>query len=556
MKRVTDVLVKANTLANASVEQFSMAITTKAGPAARVVGMEIEELTAMLAAFADQGVKGSEAGTAVNIVLRDLQTAVRKNSDEFKKHGIAVYDANGEMRNIAKIIKDIEVALEGMSDETKKTTLAQLGFADRSMIFIQTLLGTSQKITKYERELKKAGGTTKDVADKQMTPFQKMTAEMGASLTELSSVMVNKLNPSMLAFAAILKDMPEGVRKTGNWFNILQLQVMKLHRATQVPFLWLEGSKDAQREHMKALDESIRKMEEFISPRKKRKRRILKEKPTPELAGPDAWERALPGPGLLPELSVDYWDVILKNPFKSVTKDQKEWAENLKESLKTVREQFAETKAKLGEALELKIIDPLQFAMGMKKAWADLDAALGGPKQKFKEMAAEIERMQAGTSREIWLLEKMHERGEIDFVTLVKKTQQLQKFNKLREDERKKEEVQQSIKFMTQEMMTPMEKLKEWMQKMKELREGGLPEEILKRALAKKREEIIGEKPEPAITGRMGFAEYGQRIQDALMQRDDPAKKTAINTAKQLEVLKINFPIMIEEIKKIQPGLT
>ena len=195
MKRVTDVLVKANTLANASVEQFSLAITTKAGAAARVVGKDIEELTAVLAAFADQGMKGQEAGTAINIVFRDLQTKAIQNKDAFREHGIAVFDDAGKMRNMADVVAELEKALAGMSDEQKKLTLAQLGFADKSMIFLQTLLGTSDKIRNYEKELRKAGGTTKAVADKQMTPLQKATAKLGASVTELSASIMKTLGP-------------------------------------------------------------------------------------------------------------------------------------------------------------------------------------------------------------------------------------------------------------------------------------------------------------------------------------------------------------------------
>ena len=64
LTRVTDVLVKANTLANGSVEQFSEALTNKFGASLRVAGKSIEEGVALLAAFADQGIKGAEAGTA------------------------------------------------------------------------------------------------------------------------------------------------------------------------------------------------------------------------------------------------------------------------------------------------------------------------------------------------------------------------------------------------------------------------------------------------------------------------------------------------------------
>ena len=129
MAQVSDVLVRANTLANASVEQFSTALTTKAGAALRALGKDVEEGVAVLAAFADQGIKGELAGTQLAIVLRDLTTKAINNKDAFDKMGIAVFDSNGEMNNLGDIVGNLEGALAGMSDETQKATLLQLGFS-------------------------------------------------------------------------------------------------------------------------------------------------------------------------------------------------------------------------------------------------------------------------------------------------------------------------------------------------------------------------------------------------------------------------------------------
>src|SRR5690606_21262168 len=68
--RVTDVLVKANTLANANVQQFSEAITNDAGAALKAFGKDIEEGAAILAAYADQGTKGQVAGSNLSRVMR------------------------------------------------------------------------------------------------------------------------------------------------------------------------------------------------------------------------------------------------------------------------------------------------------------------------------------------------------------------------------------------------------------------------------------------------------------------------------------------------------
>ena len=201
MRRMADVLVKANTLANASVQQFSEALTTKAGASLKILNKDIEEGVAVLAVFADQGIKSSLAGTALSIVLRDLSTKAIKNANAFKRFNVEVFDAQGKMQNIADVVRDLEDALRGMSDMQKKATLLQLGFSDKSVIFIQTLIGMSERMREYEKELRKAGGTTEMVAGKQLTALQKGMAEFEATMIEVGA----SFTPVLAGLGALAK---------------------------------------------------------------------------------------------------------------------------------------------------------------------------------------------------------------------------------------------------------------------------------------------------------------------------------------------------------------
>lgn len=230
MTRVSDVLVKANTLANASTVMYSEALTTKAAAALRIVNKDIEEGVAVLAAFADQGVKSADAGTALHIVMRDLQTKGLRNAAAFKRIGVAVYDAAGEMRNMADIIGDMERVLAGLSDAQRKGTLLELGFSDKSVAYIQTLIGTSGKIREFEEALRKAGGTTKEVADKQMSPFSKMLRQLKATWEtlkiELIAPMLDNIGTSVLGILGPMGDMIDKVKTLSlnmrRLFNIWQ----------------------------------------------------------------------------------------------------------------------------------------------------------------------------------------------------------------------------------------------------------------------------------------------------------------------------------------------
>ncbi len=222
MKKVSDVLVKANTLANATVQQFSQSLTNKAGAALKIVNKDIEEGVAVLAAFADQGIKGAEAGTGLNIVMRDLQTKAIKFSGAFKSAGVSVFDAQGKMRNIGDIIGNLENQMRGLSDQAKKTFLLDLGFSDKSVIFVQTLLGTSQKIKDYEAALRSAQGTTADVAGKMLTPLEKSLNQLSAAFTQASQAMgplVDKAADLVNSFSIMIGGKGGGAGRFGGRFE-------------------------------------------------------------------------------------------------------------------------------------------------------------------------------------------------------------------------------------------------------------------------------------------------------------------------------------------------
>ena len=229
MIKVSDVLVRANTLSNATVEQFSTSLTTKAGPALRTLGKDMEEGVAVLAAFADQGIKGEEAGTQLSIVLRDLSTKAIKNKEEFDKLGVAVFDSNGEMNNLGDIIGNLEDVLAGMSDETAKATLLQLGFADRSVQSILALLGTSDAIKQYETSLRSASGFTDEVANKQLDTFNSQLkllesafVDVGIQIGEILTPYLRDLIPVLQEILPVIGDkLAEAIKKV-DWAGLIE----------------------------------------------------------------------------------------------------------------------------------------------------------------------------------------------------------------------------------------------------------------------------------------------------------------------------------------------
>lgn len=206
MVKVSDVLVRATTLANASTQQFSESLTNKAGAALNQLGKDMEEGVAVLAAFADQGIKGDYAGTQLGIVLRDLTTKGLKNADAFRELGVEVFDSTGEMNNLAAIIGDLEGALDGMSDAQQKATLLSMGFSDKSLASIQALLGQSEAIRDYEAALRDAGGTTEEVASKQLESFTAQVDLLKSQFVDVAISIGERLEPAISRVVDFLQE--------------------------------------------------------------------------------------------------------------------------------------------------------------------------------------------------------------------------------------------------------------------------------------------------------------------------------------------------------------
>lgn len=226
--RVSDVLVRANTLANATVQQFSESLTNKAGAALRILNKDVEEGVAVLAAYADQGVKADKAGEQLNIVLRDLQRSALANEEGFKRANIQVYDNAGNMNNLGDIIGMLENRFVGMSDKQKRAELTMLGFQDRSVSAMLTLLGTSESIKTYEAELRKAGGTTQEVSDKQMQSFNNQMSTIRNRVVNIAIEFSKSLLPVIKQqVIPVLENLTERVKAVAQWFNDLPEGVQK-----------------------------------------------------------------------------------------------------------------------------------------------------------------------------------------------------------------------------------------------------------------------------------------------------------------------------------------
>ena len=178
---LVDQMAKASSTTNTSVAQLGEAMLTIGGTAKMMKG-GTEELAQVLGLLADNGIKGSEGGTALRNMLLSLSAPTNQAAAELDKLNLDVFDANGNMRSMQDIIGDLGTALAGMTDEEKTQAISAI-FNKRDLKAVNALLGTSaERWNEVGTAVSNAGGAASQMAETQLD-------NMAGSLTLLKSAL-------------------------------------------------------------------------------------------------------------------------------------------------------------------------------------------------------------------------------------------------------------------------------------------------------------------------------------------------------------------------------
>ena len=139
----SDAMATAMSTSNTTVEQLGEAYKNVAATCGSM-GIAMEDATAVLATMANAGVKGGEAGTALNSILTRLATNTSKCGDMLKKYGVDVYDAEGNMKSISSILNGVAESWDDLSQK-EQAALAKSVAGVRNYSKFQTImLGVSE----------------------------------------------------------------------------------------------------------------------------------------------------------------------------------------------------------------------------------------------------------------------------------------------------------------------------------------------------------------------------------------------------------------------------
>lgn len=121
-----DVAAMANNKSNQTA-QMLMEAYIGVGGTMKNLNIPIQESAAALGVLANRGIKGSEAGTALNAVINNLTTGTGQAGKMMEKLGISAFDSNGKFIGLAETIRVVDDATKNMTEEQRNAALAAIG---------------------------------------------------------------------------------------------------------------------------------------------------------------------------------------------------------------------------------------------------------------------------------------------------------------------------------------------------------------------------------------------------------------------------------------------
>lgn len=193
-----DLLSYAQSHSNTTAEALGEAYKNCAANL-NAAGQDVETVTSLLEGMANQGYKGSEAGTAMAAIMRDITNGMKDGAIKIGETSVAVMDAQGNFRDLTDILTEVEAATNGMGDAERAVALSSTFTADSTKGLNLILNEGMDNIAGYEEELRGASGSAEEMANIMNDNLSGDVAAMNSAFEELGLKIYDALESKLRA---------------------------------------------------------------------------------------------------------------------------------------------------------------------------------------------------------------------------------------------------------------------------------------------------------------------------------------------------------------------
>ena len=211
--KMTDMLAYAQANSNTDVQQLGEALKY-CGASANAMGYDLADTTALLGTFADQGLKGSSAGTTLNAMFRDMKKNAEDGKIAIGDKNVAIVDANGNYRDMTDILADVQKATEGMTQAERDMALSSIWGTEALKGVNMAFEAGVPKIREFEDGIRKSDGAASEMYDTMQNNLKGAIDNMKSAFEGVMITIGERLIP-------IFQNVVDGITNMLTWFNNL-----------------------------------------------------------------------------------------------------------------------------------------------------------------------------------------------------------------------------------------------------------------------------------------------------------------------------------------------
>lgn len=219
--RIVQAMSAAAASSPASMLEIGQAMQ-QVGGVAQAYGITMDETAAIMAIFAQNGIRGSEAGTQLRSMLRNMTSDAAPTQEAWTKLGISMFDAEGNMRDLDMIMGEMNASLATMTEQERIEVLQQLGGA-YGQIGLNALLGSDGVDAMTQQMAAQADVTS--VAQTMMGTFNGAMESLRGSIETL---MITAFTPFIEMLTPLINRVIEIVNGISDWVAANQAIVQPL----------------------------------------------------------------------------------------------------------------------------------------------------------------------------------------------------------------------------------------------------------------------------------------------------------------------------------------
>lgn len=213
INRVADTMV--NTFANSSTDLQGLGETMKyVAPVAASMGVDLETVAAMAGKLGDNAIRGSQAGTAMRAVFTRLVAPAKEGQKALYALGVSVKDAQGNVRAMPDVLKDIGSALQKLPQAAqaaiKNDIFGQEAMSAAGILMNNAVDGTLQHFIDKVKE----SGSAERVAIQQTNNLDGELASLNSAYEETQLILSEAVTPAIRKCTVFLT---QGISAVGSF---------------------------------------------------------------------------------------------------------------------------------------------------------------------------------------------------------------------------------------------------------------------------------------------------------------------------------------------------